>query len=163
MPTSNDLSDLTRELAITRRMLERYPDGRGAWRPHPKSRTLAELASHVAQIPGLGIAILTTDFLDFSTRPPAQVHDASAALVAAFDEVAAGVTAAAAKATESDLARKWGMGAGKHVVAEGTKGDMLRLLLLSHIIHHRAQLGVYYRLLDIPLPSTYGPSADEGH
>jgi uncharacterized damage-inducible protein DinB len=161
MPISPSLSDILRELASTRRMLERYPDGRGSYTPHPKSRPLANLASHVALIPNHGVSILTTDSVDIAGRAPKPPMDSAVELLAAFDAGAAVVTAAAESATEAELEEPWNMNAGGHVIVRGSKREMLRLMFLSHIIHHRAQLGDYYRLLDIPVPGMYGPSADE--
>ena len=161
MPISKSISDLPGELASTRRMLERYPDGRGDYKPHAKSRSLKNLATHVAQIPNHGISILTTESLDIATRAPKPPLDNAAELLAAFDAAAATVTAAAEHASEADLDKEWAMRAGDHVIVKGTKREMLRLMMLSHIIHHRAQLGDYYRLLDVPVPGMYGPSADD--
>jgi uncharacterized damage-inducible protein DinB len=161
MPISKSISDLARELATTRRTLERYPDGRGDWKPHAKSKSLGELASHVASIPGYGVSVMTQDKLDFATRKPTPTLDSARELLAEFDARAAVTTKAVESASEADLEKRWSMVAGDHVIGEGTRREMFRSLVLSHLIHHRAQLGVYYRLLGVPVPSMYGPSADE--
>lgn len=161
MPASKTFPDVARELASTRRMLERYPDGRGEYKPHAKSRSLARLATHVAQIPNHGVTILTTDSVDVAGRPPSPPADSAAELLEMFDAAAAAVTAAVESASEEELDKPWHMRAGDHIVIQGTKREMVRLVFLNHIIHHRAQLGDYYRLLDIPVPGVYGPSADE--
>jgi uncharacterized damage-inducible protein DinB len=161
MPISKSIADLSREFASTRRMLERYPDGRGAYRPHPKSRSLSHLATHVASIPKMGTLILTTDHLDFAKRPPVANVDSASELLALFDKAAAEAIAAAESAGEATLEQPWSMGVGDHVVAKGTKGEMVRQVCISHMIHHRAQLGDCYRLLDLPVPGMYGPSADD--
>ncbi|HWG54009.1 MAG TPA: DinB family protein [Gemmatimonadaceae bacterium] len=162
MSVASYVPDLEDELAATRRMLERYPDGRGAWRPHAKSRTLAQLASHVAALPNHGVRVLTSNEVDLAARAPQPPSDTSAELLAAFDAAAGQVRAAVAASAETELDRTWTMRAGQQVLASGSKRLMLRRVMLNHLIHHRAQLGVYYRLLDIPVPGTYGPSADEG-
>ncbi|HEX8726424.1 MAG TPA: DinB family protein [Gemmatimonadaceae bacterium] len=161
MPLSPCLSDLDEELASTRRMLERYPDGRGSWRPHPKSRTLGELATHVAGIPRTGLSVITADSFDIAGRKPAPPFDSAAELLAAFDAAAADVRKAAHAASEADLDGTWALRAGDHVIVSGRKRDLVRRMMLSHIIHHRAQLGDYYRLLDVPVPGMYGPTADD--
>jgi uncharacterized damage-inducible protein DinB len=161
MDISKHLPDLDEELAATRRMLERYPDGRGAWRPHAKSRTLAQLASHVSTLPNHGVTILTADEMDVAGRVPKTPVDSAAELLAAFDAAAGQVRAAVAAAAEADLDRTWTMRAGDRVLARGPKRLLLRRVMLNHLIHHRAQLGDYYRLLDVPVPGMYGPSADD--
>lgn len=153
--------DLDDELATTRRMLERYPDGHGTWRPHAKSRTLAQLATHVADLPNRGTTILTTDEVDVAVRTPKPQLDSAADLLAAFDAAAAQARAAVAAASDADLERTWTMRAGDRVLARGPKHALVRRIMLSHMIHHRAQLGDYYRLLDVPVPGMYGPSADD--
>ncbi len=154
--------DFDREVESTRRVLARFPDGRGDWRPHAKSRTIGQLASHVANIPIRGTSILETVELDMTKQaPPAAPPTTAAELVAAFDANVAGLRAAMAAASTAELSRDWTLRAGDRVILRQSKGSLLRLMVLSHIIHHRAQLGVYYRLLDIPVPGVYGPSADE--
>ncbi len=153
--------DLDDELASTRRMLERYPDGKGDWRPHPRSRSLAELATHVAGLPGLGATVITTDGIDVAARAPRPPLDSREALLKSFDEATAGFRTAFAKASEADLAGTWTLRAGPQVIVEGVKRLLLRRMMLSHMVHHRAQLGDDYRLLEVPVPATYGPSADE--
>ena len=153
--------DFAAEHAATRRLLARVPDGRGAWRPHPRSRTLGELATHVAQIPQRGAVILTTDVLDIARRAPAPPFATTAALLAAHDAGVAALEDALAAATLDDLAGEWRLVAGPHTLIAGPRRHMLRTVGMSHLVHHRAQLGVYLRLLDVPVPGMYGPSADE--
>ncbi len=161
MPITACYSDLEEELASTRRMLERYPDGKGEWRPHARSRTLGQLANHLAGIPGLGIAILTSDRLDFASRPPQKAVDSSAELLAGFDGVAKGLTAAFNATSDETFNGEWALTHGDHVILKAKRRDLLRRLMISHMIHHRAQLGDCYRLLDVPVPGMYGPSADD--
>ena len=161
MPIPTAFTDLRAELASTRRMLERYPDGRGNYKPHPKSRSLAQLATHVADIPNRGTSILTTDGIEMASGGPRPVHDTAAELLAAFDAGAAQVTAALEQAGDAGLVGEWHIRAGGAPVFGGPKPVMLRAVMLSHMIHHRAQLGDYYRMLDVPVPGMYGPSADD--
>jgi uncharacterized damage-inducible protein DinB len=161
MTTSPCFADLDDELAATRRMLERYPDGKGAWRPHAKSRTLAELASHVADLPSRATNVITTDVMDIATRTPKPPVDGAAQLLAAFDAAAAAAKAAISGASEAQLDKEWTMQFGERVIVRAKKRDLVRRMMLSHMIHHRAQLGDYYRQLDVPVPGMYGPSADD--
>lgn len=155
------LIDLHRELATTRRVLERYPSGQGEWKPHEKSRGLLALATHVAQIPGFGATILTTPELDVMTRPPQPLDDSAEALVAAFDANVARLEDALASTDDARLNEKWTMRAGPKVLISEPRALLMRLMLVNHMIHHRAQLCDDYRLLNVPVPSVYGPSADE--
>jgi uncharacterized damage-inducible protein DinB len=153
--------DLDRELASTRRVLERFPDGKGDWRPHEKSRPLGELAGHIAGIPALGAMILETDELDRSGRPAPSSFGTAAELLARYDANVAKLRAALAQLKVDGLNRTWTMRMGDRVLVQDTKRGLLRVMVLSHMVHHRAQLGVYYRLLNVPVPSVYGPTADE--
>lgn len=153
--------ELDNELTKTRRLLERFPDSKAGWTPHPKSKTLAELASHIAGIPRHGARLIETDELDVATRPTPVNASTAAELVQKFDEAVAALRAALPKATPESLEKPWTMRAGPKVLISAPRRLLLRDMLVSHIIHHRAQLGVYYRLLDVPVPGTYGPSADE--
>ena len=153
--------DFTREFAATRRVLERFPSDHDEWRPHAKSRTLLQLASHIAGIPTRGTMILATEGLDMATARPAGSPAPAGELVARFDANVAEFQRALAKATPDDLSHDWVMSAGDQVIVRDTKRSLMRLMVVSHLIHHRAQLGVYYRLLDVPVPGVYGPSADE--
>jgi uncharacterized damage-inducible protein DinB len=162
-PSAADLlySDLNDELAATRKTLERFPEGKGDWRPHEKSRTIGELAAHVAQLPGLGLAILGSDGLDTAQRPPLPKINSAAELLAIFDGVAAPLRQAVASADFTALEKPWTLRRGEQVFFTRPKRPLMRSLLINHLIHHRAQLGVYYRLIGVPVPSIYGPTADE--
>jgi uncharacterized damage-inducible protein DinB len=154
-------ADFAAEHTSTRRMLERFPDGKGDWRPHEKSRTLAQLATHVASILNGGTLMLQTDESDILTRVPQPPLEAVAALLAHFDAGVAAFDAALAAATFEQLDRNWTMRRGDVVLVSAPRRVLLRRVTMNHLIHHRAQLGVYYRLLGVPLPGVYGPSADE--
>lgn len=153
--------ELEQELTNTRRVLERFPADRGDWRPHEKSRTVAELASHVAGIPRIGVANLTMDELDIAGRTPQPPAASTAELLDRYDKGVAELRAAIATATPQTWAREWTFRAGPRVIRHGPKSAIFRLMMVNHIVHHRAQLGVYYRLLGVPVPGVYGPSADE--
>jgi uncharacterized damage-inducible protein DinB len=157
----NLLIDLDRELASTRRMLERYPAGQAEWRPHEKSRTLSALATHVANIPNHGAAILTTAEMDVASRTPQPAQDSAAELLDVFDAGVARLKAAVADTDAAKLGEKWTMRAGPRVLVSEPRALLMRLMVINHLVHHRAQLGVYLRLLNVPIPGVYGPSADE--
>jgi uncharacterized damage-inducible protein DinB len=159
--SSEFLDDMHDELASTRRTLERVPNGRGDWRPHAKSRTLAELATHVADIPGLAATILETEEMDALARPRRESLASSADLLERFDGGVARLQAALAEVDEDRLGGSWSLRAGEQVFVRRPRRALMRTMFLSHMIHHRAQLGVYLRLLDVPVPSVYGPTADE--
>ena len=157
------LGDLEHELATTRRVLERVPTEHFGYRPHPKSMTLGELAGHTANIPGWGTMTLTSEELDFAQpmeQPPAPTSTAE--LVAAFDAGTALLRDAIGAAEDEALRATWTARRGEHVVFALPRVGVLRGFIVSHMVHHRAQLGVYLRLLDLPVPSMYGPTADEG-
>ena len=155
------LDDMQDELAATRRTLERVPDGRGDWRPHAKSRTLAELATHVADIPGLAATILETDELDALARPRRDPLTSATELLGRFDDGVGRLRAALGRVEEARLGANWTLRAGDQVFVRRSRRALMRTMFLSHMVHHRAQLGVYLRLLHVPVPSVYGPTADE--
>ena len=159
------LPEFDREMASARRCLERIPEDRLAWKPHAKSMSLAHLAGHVAEIPGLGIAALKTPVLDFAARPggykPA-IAESQKQVVESFDKLVAEAHALIAETSDAQWEERWKMCAGDNVFFKGTRYMAVRAVVLNHLIHHRAQLGVYLRLNDVPVPSVYGPSADEG-
>ena len=152
--------DLDHELANTRRILERVPDGRGDWQPHEKSMTLGKLAAHLAELPRFPLSMLQTDDLDLSSFRFGS-YPTTADLLAAFDEGSAALRAALAAADYDALAANWTLRMGDQVLLQGPRGALVRGLGINHLVHHRAQLGVYLRLLGIPIPGLYGPSADE--
>ncbi len=153
-------SDLEGELKTTRRILERVPDGKEDWRPHQKSMTLGALSSHLAQLPSFGIMILTTDEFDGSKMPGFKAAN-TAERLKKFDEVSGELRRLAKSLTWEDATAAWTFKFGDRVMIEGERAKLLRIMVLAHIAHHRAQLGVYLRLLDVAVPGTYGPSADE--
>jgi len=153
--------DFAAEHTATRRFLERYPDGKGAWRPHERSRALDQLATHVADIVYRGVAILESDGMDVGSRPPLTMMDSARELVAHFDAGVARFNAAVAGVDFEHLAKPWALRRDGHVLIQQPRRILLRRMMMSHLVHHRAQLGVYYRLLGVPVPGAYGPSADD--
>lgn len=154
-------SDFEAEHAATRRLLERFPDARHDWRPHEHSRTIAELATHVADIPTRAVAILTTTEMETGARKPLAPLTTAAELLAAHDANVAAQKAALANIDLAALSGEWRVRRGDQIVMRGPKYRLLRTVMMSHLVHHRAQLGVYYRLLGVPVPGMYGPSADD--
>lgn len=154
--------DLEGELATTRRMLERVPNGNNDWRPHPKSRSLGELASHLAELPGFAMLMLTLDELDvLAPRPSAPAVTSAAERVKMFDQLSAQMKGMLAKMTWDKANQSWALRAGDQVAMRAQRATVLRTAFVTHSAHHRAQLGVYLRILDIPVPWSYGRSADE--
>ncbi|GAB3756635.1 DinB family protein [Spirosoma pomorum] len=153
--------EFDQEAITTRKMLERIPDDKYDWQPHPKSMTIRQLATHIADLPAWTQLALTTDGLDFAVTPyePAVVNDTATLLTFLAESQAKG-QAALAEATDADLLPTWTLRHGDQVLSVSSTGEMIRMSF-SQIVHHRAQMGVYLRLLDIPIPGSYGPSADE--
>ena len=156
------LADLDHEMANTRRMLERVPEAHLAYTPHEKSWTLGKLAEHLLDFPMFGTVALTTTELDFSKpQPRAESPKTAAEFVARFDATLAELKQALANSTDADLMATWTMRSGEHVVMALPRIAVLRGMVVSHMIHHRAQLTLYYRALNVSVPALYGPSADE--
>lgn len=159
------LPEFEREMKTTRKYLERFPAAKADYKPHEKSMSMAKLATHVARIPTWATATFAADELDMNpigAAPEKPVeHKASADLLAFFDQNVAEARASIAKANDAEHARGWTLKSAGKSYFTMPKGVVLRTFVYSHLIHHRAQLSVYYRLNDVPVPSTYGPSADE--
>jgi len=155
-------SDLESELATTRRMLERVPNGKNDWRPHPKSRSLGELAVHLAQLPGFGIMMLTHDEFDgLAPRAPEPALATSADRVKMFDALSAQLRGLLENLTWDQAKKPWTLRFGDRIAMKAPRAGVLRSAFVTHSAHHRAQLGVYLRLLDVAVPWSYGGSADE--
>ncbi len=153
--------DLDGELKTTRRVLERVPDGKNDWRPHEKSMTLGSLATHLAQLQGFGIALLTSDEVDPMNRPPSAVPVNTHERLKLFDQVSGQLRELLLQLTWERTKAIVKIKRGDRVIVEAPRGVMLRSGLITHMAHHRAQLGVYLRLLGVSIPGSYGPSADE--
>jgi hypothetical protein len=156
------LSEFDDEVKKTRAMLERVPM-KADFKPHAKSAALGKLAPHVAELAGFGHTVLTTPELDFSAGPPRTrpAFESPEQLVKAFEEGAAKVRAALKSTPDSAWTENWKLSFQGKPIFSGSRFLAYRQMFLNHLVHHRAQLGVYLRLNDRPLPATYGPSADD--
>jgi uncharacterized damage-inducible protein DinB len=158
------LADFDHEISNNRRTLERVPEGKNEWAPHEKSMKFGKLAMHCATIPLFGHYILEDDGMDManSKRPHAPLEFTTIAnAVAQLDEAAAKCRASIVAASDEHLLKPWRFSFGEQLIGESPRYAMFRGLCFDHMIHHVAQLGVYLRLNDIPVPALYGPSADE--
>lgn len=155
------MQELNSEAGVTRKMLSIVPEDKYDWKPHPKSMSIRQLAGHVAELPGWVEMALNTSELDFATSPYTfpEFKD-NKALVAFFEQNLESGMKNLLSAKEETLDEPWTLRNGEQVYMTEPKADVIRTSI-SQIIHHRAQLGVFLRLLDIPIPGTYGPSADE--
>ena len=158
------LQDYDMEMANTRRTLERVPEDKPDYKPHEKSMPMGKLTMHVATLPLFGKIILTTPSLDMANTDiphPDMTFRTRDITLATFDAAAAEARAALAAASDADLATSWKFSFGEHVISNSPRSLAFRHMFFNHLIHHRAQLGVYLRLNDLPVPGVYGPSADE--
>lgn len=159
------LPEFDHEMATTRKVLTRVPEGRLDFRPHAKSMSMARLAGHVAELPTWAVMTLAQD--EFDMRPngvapfEAFTYSTQAAALALFDENVSKARALLASTDDAAMMRTWTLKDNGAVVLALPKVAVLRSFVMNHIIHHRAQLGVYLRMTDVPVPSIYGPSADE--
>jgi uncharacterized damage-inducible protein DinB len=162
------LPEFDLEMAAARRTLERIPEDKLAWKPHEKSMTLGRLAGHIAELPGMGVSVIKDDFLDFANRPAGElprkptVAESQKHVLELFDKNVAALRAGIAGASDQHWAKNWKLSMGEKTFYDGTRMGAMRRMVMNHVIHHRAQLGVYLRLNGVPVPSVYGPSADEG-
>jgi len=155
------LSELEAEINSTRLTLERVPM-KADFKPHAKSMPLGKLAPHIAQLPDFGVTVLTTPELDFSNQSFTPLPFESAQqLVKAFDEGAAQVRSALKNLPDAAWNDPWKLSFQGKPIFSGSRFLSYREMFLNHLVHHRAQLGVYLRLNDVPVPATYGPSADD--
>src|SRR5258708_5830086 len=156
------LPEFDAEMKKTRTTLERVPEGKAEFSPHPKSMPLGKLAPHVAQLASFGLTVLPTPELDFSQgsyNPLA--FESAAQLVRAFDDGAAKTRGALAGLPDTAWLEGWKLSLRGKPIFDGSRFLAYRQMFINHLVHHRAQLGVYLRLNDKPLPATYGPSADD--
>ena len=159
------LPELDHEMANTRKHLALVPEDQLDWQPHSKSMTLGRLAGHLVEIPLWAESTFAMDALDFAP-PGGKPYEGTMfttrdAMLALFDANVARAKTAVAGASDADFGKPWSLLQGGHVLFTMPKGAVLRSFVLSHAIHHRAQLGVYLRLLGQPVPGVYGPSADD--
>jgi len=155
------LPEFDHEMTTTRKVLERLPEDRLDWKPHVKSFSLGALATHVATLPTWGAETLNKSELDLAGGQPAAALPSKTELISAFDKNVAATRLALAGKTDAELLAMWTLKRGGKTLFSMPKTAVLRSFVFSHLIHHRGQLSVYLRLLDVPVPSIYGPSADE--
>ena len=156
------VAELDKEAASTRRVLERVPGDRLDWQPHPKSMTLGQLAMHVAIIPGNLSRLARLDGVDLSKfQRTLRSPESAADLVPTLEAGVAEARSFFQELDESSAAAPWRMTFGEREISTVTRSEIVRTLVLNHWYHHRGQLLVYLRLLDVPVPAVYGDSADE--
>jgi uncharacterized damage-inducible protein DinB len=159
------LAEFDQEMQNTRKVLERLPDDKWGWKPHEKSGTVGWLAGHIATLPGWTTMTIKTEELDYAPvggppYEPPKIENRKDAL-ANFDKECAEARAALAGVSDPEVLKGWKLLAGGKEIFTMPRVACIRGYVMNHLIHHRAQLGVYYRLLGIPVPGVYGPSADE--
>jgi uncharacterized damage-inducible protein DinB len=157
------LPEFDHEMSNTRKSLERIPDDKIGWKPHNKSMTMGGLATHLATITHWTDAIVAMDSFDVSNAPPQPELKSRKEILDTFDKNTAAARKAIAGAGDESLMKPWSLQSKGNNIFTMPRIAVLRSFIMNHTIHHRAQLGVYLRLNDIPVPSIYGPSADEGN
>ncbi|QEC68310.1 DinB family protein [Panacibacter ginsenosidivorans] len=155
------IAELTFESASTRKLLERVPFENPAWVPHERSMPLAKLATHIADIPGWITRILSADEFDFVNNPPINIAKEKDVLMQNFESKLNAALESLQQATDADFDKIWTVKRNGTVMMQLPKKVAIRSWGLNHLVHHRGQLSVYLRLLNVPIPSMYGPSADE--
>jgi len=157
------LPEFDREMGLTRRILDRVPDGQFDWKPHDKSMTLGRLAEHLAELPGWARVSILENGIDMASgRPPGYVSpETRTAVLAMFDKNVADARAALTGRTDAEMMAPWTLKAQGKEVFTMPKAVVMRGFVMNHMVHHRGQMSVYLRLQNVPVPSIYGPSADE--
>ena len=156
------LQEMEQEAQTTRRVLERVPDAELGWKPHARSMSLGGLATHLSNIPWWGQMTLAQPEFDTAgvgTQPEAATR---AEILRTFDRNASATRALLQGKSDAELMAPWTLKRGDQTIFSMPKAAVWRSFVLSHLVHHRGQMSVYLRLLDVPVPSIYGPSADEG-
>lgn len=158
------LQDFDIEISNTRRTLERVPEGKNSWKCHDKSMELGKLAMHCATLPLFGSFVILDDGMDLanSKRPHMSLEFTTrAACLQQLDDSAKACRDAIAAASDEALSTPWKFSFGEHLISNNSRALSFRQMCFNHLVHHTAQLGVYLRLNDVPVPALYGPSADE--
>jgi uncharacterized damage-inducible protein DinB len=162
MPFSETLlPEFDEEMKNTRKLLERVPDGKFDYKPHPKSMTIGRLASHVAELPSWTGYTLDLEVLDLSPDFKPEFAKTQAELLALFDKSVAGAREKIAAASDADWQVVWTFKYQGQTIMSMPRAMVMRSTIMNHLVHHRAQLGVFLRLNDVAIPGMYGPSADE--
>ena len=160
------LPEFDLEMSNTRKTLDRVPEDKLSWTPHEKSGTMGWLATHVAEIPHWAMVTIGQDSIDLAPpgaeRPVPKLAGSRSELLETFDRNVAAARAAIETAEDACLLRPWTLLSGGKVLFTMPRIGVLRSFVMNHLVHHRAQLGLYLRLQDVPVPAIYGPSADEG-
>jgi uncharacterized damage-inducible protein DinB len=154
------LPEFDEEMRNTRKMLEAVPTEKFGWKPHDRSMTLGRLASHVGEMPGWVTVTIGQDKLELTPGQKPYLAESQEQLLADFDKQVSTAREAIAGATDERLAQPWSLVYGGHTMFSNPRSVVLRTMVMSHMIHHRGQLSVYLRLLDVAIPGMYGPSAD---
>ena len=160
------LADYDVEISNTRRTLERVPENLPDYAPHEKSMKLGKLAMHCATMPLFGLYILEDDYMDLADPNPKRTHadltfTTTANALAVLDDTAARCRTVLATSSNAHLEAHWKFSFGPHIISDVPRYTTFRMMMFNHLIHHTAQLGVYLRLNNLPVPALYGPSADE--
>ena len=155
------LPEFDQEMANTRKLLERVPEDRFDYQPHPKSMTLGRLASHVAEMPDWLVVTMTMEVFEPGPDMTGFNSSSKAEVLEKFDTTRTAAREVLAKSSDADMAVVWTFKWNGQVVLSMPRRAVLRSMVFNHLVHHRAQLGVFLRLLDVPIPGMYGPSADE--
>lgn len=156
------IAELKQEAATTRETIARVPDDKLGWSPHPKSMTFGALISHLAESSGWAPSVLDMEALDIPADWKPWMANSTAEALDLFDKNLEASLASMAGYDDANLPQVWRLSMGGQPMFEAPRVAVLRGFVINHLIHHRAQLGVYLRLNDIAVPSVYGPSADEG-
>ena len=155
------LLEFDEEMPGIRKILERVPETNFSWKTHEKSMTLGRLASHIAELPARCATIITTEIYVRQPGTAPFLASSSAELVSRFDTTSSEARTALAALSEDQLSVIWSLKMGDRTMASMPRVMAIRRVFMNHLIHHRAQLGVFLRLLDVPIPGMYGPSADD--
>jgi uncharacterized damage-inducible protein DinB len=156
------LVDFDAEIANTRRTLERIPENDPQWKPHEKSMPIGRLALHTARLPEFCSRIIATEEMNMDKEKfPDFIFESTAHLLSELDRTAGKAKARLAESSDDHLKAHWKLSFGGKTLVDAPRMVLYRTMFLNHLVHHRAQLGVYLRLLNIPIPGLYGPSADE--
>ena len=155
------LPEFDHEMTVTRKLLERVPEGKSDWKPHQTSMALGALAQHVATIPMWGTMTLTLSELDLGADRKQPELRSRAELLAFFDDNVRTARGHLAGKSDPELVVPWALKRSGHTIFSMPRAAVWRSFVMSHLVHHRAQLSVYLRMNDVPIPSMYGPSADE--
>lgn len=162
MPIAQSLlPEFDHEMANTRKTLERVPMEQADWKLHPKGGTLGWLAGHVATLPGIGKAVLETESLDIASAPRPPQPKTRQELLGAFDTLVPTLRAAISGTSDEKMMQPWTLRMGDQVILTMPRVAVLRGVFMNHLIHHRGQLTMFLRMVNVPVPALYGPSADE--